>query len=259
MGLLDTVGTDLVNHCVNDIAVMGALPMFFLDYIGHSDLEPEGIAEIISGFSNACQANCLALIGGETAQMPGIYPPGHFDLVGFIVGKATSAGLLTGEKIADGDVIVGFPSTGLHTNGYSLARKVFEGDCLNDEYSGKSLGQLLLEPHRSYLTEVKWLMENIELHGMAHITGGGIAGNLIRVLPEGLDAYVEKATAPRPLIFDLIAESGVAEDEMYRVFNMGFGYLAIVEKESVQSVLERFDDAYVAGRIEKGEHTVHVI
>ena len=259
MGIFDTVGKDLVNHCVNDISVMGAKPLFFLDYIGHSDLEPENIAEIVSGFSDACCQNKMALIGGETAQMPGIYPDKTFDLVGFIVGKTDEDKLLTGERIVAGDVVVAFPSNGLHTNGYSLARKVFEKDDWTDLYDGKSLGAMLLEPHTSYLNEVEWLLENTDVHGMAHITGGGVPGNLVRVLPKNLDGLIKRNSAPRPRIFDLIQERGVDEQEMFRVFNMGFGYLTILSESDAEKVLANLPTSFIAGRIEDGQGLVKLI
>ncbi len=213
----------------------------------------------MEGFSKACRANGVALIGGETAQMPGIYPKAGFDIVGFIVGKACSDGLLTGDRIVDGDCIIGFPSNGLHTNGYSLARKVFEERDWNERIDDITLGELLLMPHISYLEEVIWLKTHTQLHGMAHITGGGLAGNLIRVMPEGLKAIIHKDAAPRPRIFDLIMSAGVEEKEMWNVFNMGFGYLAVLPFEDAKRAMDELQGCFIAGDIHKGERAVELI
>jgi len=239
-----TVGQDLVNHCVNDILVQGARPLFFLDYLGTSALEPKVFEDIISGFCKACKENGAALLGGETAEMPGLYPDGEYDLVGTIVGTVERKKLITGKKIRKGDVLIGLPSTGLHTNGYSLARKViFEmaGKKLSDLVPGTktTFEKALLAIHKSYLHPMLKLMKKVDVHGMAHITGGGLYDNVPRVLPKGVDARFDRAAWKVPPIFRFIQEAGeVDREEMYRVFNMGIGMVVMVGEKDVEMAMQ---------------------
>lgn len=224
----DTVGADLVAHCVDDILVCGARPLFFLDYIALGAMDAEQAVEVVRGVAAGCQAAGCALIGGETAAMPGFYAPGEYDLAGTIVGVVERDRLITGAAIAAGDVVIGFPSAGLHTNGYSLARHVFEGIDLNASVPalGRSLGDELLQPHRSYLADVMPLLDERLVTGMAHITGGGLVDNLPRVLPEGLAVTLDATTWQILPIFRLIQERGtIPWAEMLRVFNVGLGFL----------------------------------
>jgi len=239
-----TVGQDLVNHCVNDILVQGATPLFFLDYLGAASLEPKVFEDVISGFCKACKENGAALLGGETAEMPGLYPKGEYDLVGTIIGTVERKKLITGQKIKKGDVLIGLPSTGLQTNGYSLARKViFEtaGKKLDDLVPGTktTFEKALLAIHKSYLNPVLAVMEKINIHGMAHITGGGLYDNVPRVLPDNVDAVFDRTTWKTPAIYEFIEEAGkVDHEEMYRVFNMGIGYVLMVGKKDVEQTLK---------------------
>lgn len=237
----DTIGQDLVNHCVNDIAVCGAEPLFFLDYMAFGKLDPVVASEIVKGFSIACKENGCALIGGETAEMPGVYQIGDYDLSGTIVGIVEKAKIIKGEKIFRGDVLIGIPSSGLHTNGYSLARKVIlEKYNLTDKVPPlkKSIGEELLTVHRSYLQLIKTLKSKIEVKGMAHITGGGIIGNTKRILPEGLKLKIDWSQWNVPPIFKLIQQAGeISDEEMREVFNMGIGLVIIVSKNEVETTL----------------------
>lgn len=228
----DTVGIDLVNHCVNDILCCGAEPLFFLDYIALGKLMPQKVEKIVSGLAQACRQAGCALIGGETAEMPGIYHGDDYDLAGFIIGVVEKKNILNGSNIAPDDVILGLPSSGLHTNGYSLVRRVFEIDQdpapLKISYPelGRSLGEELLEPHRCYYPQLKQALPMIK--GLAHITGGGIAGNLSRILPDGLGAHIDKSAWTILPIFKFIQKQGkIEEKEMYRVFNMGIGMIVV--------------------------------
>lgn len=226
----DTVGIDLVNHCINDIFTCGADPLFFLDYIAMGKLVPQQVENIVGGLARACSDAGCSLIGGETAEMPGMYVPGDYDLAGFIVGAVERSRVITGRTIEAGDTIVGLPSSGLHTNGYSLARKIFgmKLDKLETYYTelGCTLGEALLEPHICYYPILKSSLPVIK--GLAHITGGGIPGNLPRILPRGLGARINKKTWKVPPIFTLIQKKGhVDEKEMFRVFNMGMGMLVV--------------------------------
>ncbi len=267
MNVLNTVGQDLVNHCVNDILTLGAKPLFFLDYVGYSDIEPDGITKIVEGLSIACSANGVSLIGGETAQMPGIYNPGEFDLVGFIVGTAFEDELITGDNITPGNKLIALLSNGLQTNGYSLARKVllddgrFKIDDRPEILDGKSIGEALLAIHPSYLRPIEKLMPNFEIKGMAHITGGGLRGNFRRILPGNCDAIFDVSTLPAPPIFELIRREGEIEmDEMFDVFNMGAGYVIAVEGEdsvgAVETLAQNDVSAVVCGEIIKGNRNV---
>jgi phosphoribosylformylglycinamidine cyclo-ligase len=234
----DTVGADLVNHCVNDIAVLGAQPLFFLDYIGAEKLEPRVFHQLLSGFTKACRAAGCALIGGETAQLPEMYRKGEYDLAGCIVGVVDRSKMIDGSRIRPGDVVLGLPSNGLHTNGYSLARKVLF-DKLRLKPGSKipglkhSLGEELLRVHKNYQPLIAKLPPGM-IHGLAHITGGGLIDNLPRVLPESCDAVIETKSWRVPPIFEFLERQGkIDRAEMYQVFNMGIGMVAIVsEKDS---------------------------
>ncbi len=240
----NTVGQDLVNHCVNDILVQGAHPLFFLDYLGAAALDPKVFEAVVGGFCKACKENGMALLGGETAEMPGLYPNGEYDLVGTVVGTVERKKLITGKKIKKGDVLIGLPSTGLQTNGYSLARKViFEkaGKKLSDLVPGTktTFEKALLAIHKSYLNPVSAVMKKVDIHGMAHITGGGLYDNVPRVLPDNVDAVFDRATWKIPPIFKFIEEAGqVDHEEMFRVFNMGIGYVMMIGKKDVEQTLK---------------------
>lgn len=239
-GVFDTIGQDLVNHCVNDILVQGAIPQFFLDYIGVGKLDPDHIQAVISGLVKACCENGCALIGGEMAEMPGIYQVGDFDLVGTIVGCVDKEHLLPADRICAGDVLIALPSSGLHTNGYSLARRiVFEKLGLNiDSYvaeCGKSVAELLLSIHLSYLPLLRPWLQDSRLHGLAHITGGGIAGNLKRIIPNGLQAVIERSSWEIPQLFRWLQNAGgISDAVMQEAFNLGIGMVAVIDKTFVE-------------------------
>lgn len=239
-GRYDTVGRDLVNHCVNDIAVCGARPLFFLDYYGVGTLDPDTAEAVVQGFATACSANGCALVGGEMAEMPDVYGEDDFDLVGSIVGVVDKAALLQGEAVRPGDVLLGLPATGLHTNGYTLARTVlFEAYDVDDRppaLEGASVGEALLRVHRSYLPAIQALLHDDLAQGLAHITGGGLPGNLARILPAGCAAAVDYEAWTRPPLFSLIQEQGaVPEADMRRTFNLGVGLVAVVRPEAVEA------------------------
>ena len=252
----DTVGSDIVNHCVNDILCCGAKPLFFLDYIAMGKLMSEQVEVIVAAIAKACQEVGCSLVGGETAEMPGIYFEGSYDLVGFIVGVVEKSNIIDGSTIAEGDMILGLPSSGLHTNGYSLARKTFgvenNPSCLNRFYPelGKTLGEELLQIHRCYY---QWLEPVLPLvKGLAHITGGGFIGNIPRILPEDLAAHLHKDSWDIPPVFKLIQEKGnVEEAEMYRVFNMGIGMVLICSRQVVTEVTVTSPQARIIGEIVK--------
>jgi phosphoribosylformylglycinamidine cyclo-ligase len=245
----DTVGADLVNHCVNDILVHGAEPLVFLDYLATGRLDPDVAALIVSGMGRACEANGCALIGGETAEMPGFYQDGEYDLAGFIVGAVDRPNLIDGRGIAPGDRLIGLTSTGLHTNGYSLARRILF-DVLGlgvDSFVpevGDTVAGALLRTHRSYLASMRPLLERKLVKGMAHITGGGIPGNLSRILPPGTDARVRRGTWTIPPLFSFLQKAGqVSDDEMFRAFNMGIGMIVAVGSEHADIALGELKDA----------------
>ncbi len=254
----NTIGQDLVNHCVNDIAVCGAEPLFFLDYMAFGKLDPVVAAEIVKGFSIACKENGCALIGGETAEMPGVYQIGDYDLSGTIVGIVEKSKIIKGESITSGDVLIGIPSTGLHTNGYSLARKVIlDKYSLTDKVPSlkKTIGEELLTVHRSYLQLIRTIKNKIELKGISHITGGGIVGNTKRILPEGLKLKIGWNKWEVPAIFKLIQETGeISDEEMREVFNMGIGLIIIVSKNEVEATFklcsELNENPIVIGEVE---------
>jgi len=231
----DSIGQDLVNHCVNDIAVCGAKPLFFLDYYATGKLNPDKAASVIKGFSIACKENDCALIGGETAEMPGLYEENDFDVSGTIVGVVDKSKIIDGKKIKKGNLLIGFPSNGLHTNGYSLARKVLlEKYSVNDfiEELNSTLGDALLKIHKSYLSLISILKDNIDVKGFSHITGGGIVGNTKRIIPDGLDILIHWGNWEMPAIFKLIQHTGnISNDEMHKVFNCGIGLIAVIAKE----------------------------
>jgi phosphoribosylformylglycinamidine cyclo-ligase len=231
----NSIGHDLVNHSINDILVQNARPLFFLDYVASSQVQPEQIAAIVTGVAEACKAAGCALLGGETAEMPGVYLAGEVDLAGTIIGVVERGQIIDGSHIQAGDVIVGFPSTGLHTNGYSLARRVLDGldwETPRDEL-GESIGDALLTVHRSYIPAVEQLQQaGIDIKGLAHITGGGVIENPPRIFPEGIGATFQRGTWSEPPIFGLIQKlGGVSDAEMFRVFNMGLGMIAIISRE----------------------------
>jgi len=262
----DTVGQDLVNHCVNDILVQGATPLFFLDYIGASRFDPVVFKEVVSGLCKACKENGCALLGGETAEMPGLYPQNEYDLVGTIVGTVPRKQLVTGKKIKPGDVIIGLPSGGLQTNGFSLARKVILDQCglmPQDLLPGTryTVTEALLALHRSFLKPVTALMARVPVHGMAHITGGGFVDNIPRVLPGNCTAVINRSSWRVPTLFTFIERQGrVDRDEMYRVFNMGIGFCIVVRQKdatAAMALLSKMRQAPVLiGVIEKGPRKV---
>ena len=266
LGLHHTVGVDLVNHCVNDIAVQGATPLFFLDYLASGRLDAGVAEDVVTGLAEACRANGCALIGGETAQMPGFYSDGEYDLAGFIVGAVDRDKLVTGANIKAGDVLIGLPSTGLHTNGYSLARKLlFEvGGYKPTQYVTaikEKAGAALMKTHRSYLHVIQKLVTAGLTTGMAHITGGGITENLPRILPKSVTAQVELGSWPVLPIFEHLRQLGqVNEEEMMRTFNMGIGLIAAIPAAKftrAKNLLDRAEEKfYVIGRVAKGERRV---
>ncbi|MCZ7590708.1 MAG: phosphoribosylformylglycinamidine cyclo-ligase [Kiritimatiellae bacterium] len=262
-GRHNTVGQDIVNHCVNDILVQGAYPLFFLDYIGLGKISQHVMAQVIEGLCKACQENNCALIGGETAELPDLYPQGEYDLVGTIIGAVEKKKLITGKDIRAGDVLIGLPSSGLHTNGYSLARAVIfrkaQLEC-DDEFPGtkQSVADVLLAVHRSYLKPIRTLMKKTTIRGLAHITGGGFYDNLPRVLPKNVNAVVDRAAWTPSPVFQFIEDAGnVSADEMYRVFNMGIGMVVIVrpaDKTKALSTLRAAGESpVVIGEIENGK------
>ena len=263
-GRHDTVGADLVNHCVNDILVQGAEPIFFLDYLATGKLAPDVAESIVGGMAQACRDNSCALLGGETAEMPGFYNDGEYDLAGFIVGAVDRARLINGRAIAVGDVLVGVPSSGLHTNGYSLARRIVFDTLKLDVGSYVSelqltVGDALLEPHRSYLPFVQPLLEATRIKGMAHITGGGITDNLPRILPHGTAAVIDVSTWTVPPLFTWLRNAGdVPIDDMLRTFNMGIGLIIVVASDQAEPLISELAarggrDARVIGEVVPGE------
>ncbi|HXG57793.1 MAG TPA: phosphoribosylformylglycinamidine cyclo-ligase [Thermoanaerobaculia bacterium] len=265
MKVHDTVGYDLVCHCVNDILVQGARPLFFLDYFATGKLRPAVMTDVIRGMARACRENGCALIGGETAEMPGFYGDDDYDIAGFIVGVVDESKLLDGKAVREGDVLIGLPSAGLHTNGYSLARKILI-DKLGYDYQtvlpeiGK-IGEALLQPHISYLRPLLPLIDQRAIHALAHITGGGLTDNVPRVLPPGLDARIKLGSWPVLPLFRLLYEKGqVDRDEMLRVFNMGIGMVVIVEAGQVDAVSKHFTRIgqrfYFVGNVVKGSGKV---
>jgi len=265
-GVHDTVGRDLVNHCVNDILVQGASPLFFLDYIASGRLRPEVLAAVVTGLAAGCRENGCALLGGETAEMPGFYADGEYDVAGFIVGIVERPKLLDGSAVLPGDVLIGLPSAGLHTNGFSLARKIFfdvAGLGIDDTVKelGQTVGQLLLAEHKSYLKALSGSLA-AGVHALAHITGGGLTDNIPRVLPDRCAARIDRGSWAIPELFTYLSErGGVAEDEMFRTFNMGIGMVALVSEEQaveLEAHLDGLGESHARiGEVVRGDGGVH--
>jgi phosphoribosylformylglycinamidine cyclo-ligase len=259
------IGIDLVNHCINDIATSGAEPLFFLDYFATGKLRPQLLAEIVDGVAEACREAGTALIGGETAEMPGVYALGDYDIAGFIVGIVERENLIEQSQVSAGDLLVGLPSSGLHTNGFSLVRYLFKEEQLNAPMHGldRSLAETLLEPHRSYLAPLRLARGAVDLLGVAHITGGGLIENVPRCLPDGLGAEIDASTWELPPIFRLIESKGVREDEMWRTFNMGIGMVLVVRPDQAPELLRALDGSgpVVIGRVvaESGPERVRIV
>ncbi len=250
----DTVGIDAVAMCVNDILVQGAEPLFFLDYIAVGKLDPDRVAAIVKGVAEGCRQSGCALIGGETAEMPGFYPDEDYDIAGFAVGVADKSKILTGDKVAAGDVLIGLPSTGLHSNGFSLARRVLLPDeaaaAKYEESLGQTIGEAMLTPTRIYVKDILPLFGSVDIHGMCHITGGGLLENLPRVYAAELCARIDGSAWQRPAIFDLLQKRGdIPTMEMFRVFNMGVGYVIIVPAAEAAKVLAACPDGVVIGQM----------
>ncbi|MCX6004987.1 MAG: phosphoribosylformylglycinamidine cyclo-ligase [Chloroflexi bacterium] len=260
----DTVGIDLVNHCVNDILCCGASPLFMLDYIAAGKLMPHKVASIVSGLAQACKEVGCALIGGETAEMPGMYKASDYDLVGFIVGVVEKGRIIKGDNIVEGDMVLGLPSSGLHTNGYSLVRKTFgiDRDALQLKMVypelGRTLGEELLQPHRCYFRELQPVLEKIK--GLAHITGGGFVGNIPRILPQGVSVEIDRTSWHVPALFDLIQKQGcIKDDEMYCVFNMGIGMVVICGQLEAGQIMDAVPEARQIGKVVKTNGSERVI
>jgi phosphoribosylformylglycinamidine cyclo-ligase len=256
LGRYDTVGQDLVNHCINDILAQGARPLFFMDYIAMAKLDPQQVAEIVGGCAAACRAAGCALLGGETAEMPDVYHAGAFDLAGTIVGVVEHARMLP-RDLAAGDAILALPSSGLHTNGYSLARRVFGGryDERPSELGGQSIGEALLAIHRPYLAEITTLWQaDLPIHAIAHITGGGVYDNLPRVLPGGLGAAIQRESWDIPPIFELLLQQGqLSEREAFHTLNMGLGMLVVVPPDAAEAALRALPEARLIGKVVTGD------
>jgi phosphoribosylformylglycinamidine cyclo-ligase len=266
MKIHDTVGYDLVSHCVNDILVQGAKPLFFLDYFATGKLHPNVLVDVVRGMAQACRENSCALIGGETAEMPGFYSGDEYDIAGFIIGVVDEKNLITGANVREGDVILGLPSAGLHTNGYSLARKVLidhlglDYQTLLPEIGGK-IGEVLLQPHISYLKPLMPLIEERRIHALSHITGGGMTDNIPRILPDNLDARIKAGSWEVLPVFRYLFDKGnIDVEEMFRVFNMGIGMVVIISPDEVDAVVKRFDAVrqkyYFIGNVVKGSRKV---
>ncbi len=263
-GLHNTVGADLVNHCVNDILVQGARPLFFLDYFATGKLEPDVTASVVEGMARACRENGCVLLGGETAEMPDFYPPGEYDLAGFIVGVVDKAKVIDGKAIEPGDVVLGIPSNGLQTNGYSLARKLFfeignyKVDTFVDEL-GSTVGDALLATHQSFLPQIGPLLDTGLIKGLAHITGGGFLENIPRILPEGVSVEINRGTWPELPIFGMMQRLGnVSDQEMFRTFNMGIGMIAVVGAESTGRIQKLLKECYRIGTVLRGSGDVSI-
>lgn len=248
----DTIGIDAVAMCVNDILAQGAIPLFFLDYIACGKNDPAQIEAIVKGVADGCRQAGAALVGGETAEMPGFYKEGEYDIAGFAVGAAEKEDLINPENTKPGQAVIGIPSTGFHSNGFSLIRKVLKDEniSLNDEFNGETIGEALLRPTRIYAEEVKTLLENVKIAGISHITGGGFIENLPRALKKGLGMKIYRDSYEVPEIFKFIEEEGqIDHDEMYQVFNMGVGLAVIVDDADKEKVLDLIDDAFILGEV----------
>ena len=269
-GRYDTIGKDLINHCVNDILVQGARPLFFLDYFATGVLVPSVAADVVKGLAEGCRESGCALIGGETAEMPGLYQDGDFDLAGTVVGIVDRAKIINGRGIESGDAIIGLSSSGLHTNGFSLARRILlEGENALSLFEhlpliGKTLSEELLAVHRCYAPAILPLLADSDIKGMAHITGGGFYENIPRILPVDTSARIERRSWPIPPIFSLIQERGnVPESEMYRTFNMGIGMILVVPPDQAPMIAHRLNEAgesaYIIGNVHRGGHEVQIV
>jgi len=265
LGIHDTVGIDLVAMCVNDVIVLGADPLFFLDYYGCGQLDEDAATAVISGIAEGCRQSGAALIGGETAELPGMYDGEDYDLAGFCVGIVDKPAIIDGSDISPGDAVIGLMSSGLHSNGYSLARKILENSDLNpsSEWGNSTLGQTLLTPTRIYVSALQRLRASVAVRGIAHITGGGLPENLVRVLPPTVDAHIRTAAWQRPAIFDWLQQQGnVADSEMLRTFNCGIGMTVIVPADQASDALailnDEGDEAVLLGEIFSGSGQVHI-
>ena len=264
-GIHNTVGADLVNHCVNDILVQGARPLFFLDYFATGKLEPDVTASVVEGMARACRENRCVLLGGETAEMPSMYADGEYDLAGFIVGVVDKPKVIDGKSITPGDVVLGMPSTGLQTNGYSLARKLFfeVGGYTPDSYIdelGSTVGEALLATHASFLRPLEALLDTGVIKGLVHITGGGFLENIPRILPSGVAVEINRGTWPQLPIFGMMQRLGnVDEKEMFRTFNMGIGMIVVCTESDTDLVVKNLNESYVIGTVIEGDGTVELI
>jgi phosphoribosylformylglycinamidine cyclo-ligase len=268
-GVHDTVGRDLVNHCTNDILVQGARPLFFLDYVATGVLAPDVVVAVVEGIAQGCRENGCVLLGGETAEMPGFYTEGQYDVAGFIVGVVDREKVIDGSRVASGDLVLALPSAGLHTNGYSLARKLFfevAGYTVDTHLDalGMTVGEALLKPHLSYLRPLEGLLDTGVIKALAHITGGGLLENIPRVLPEGVGVRIERGSWPVLPVFKVMQEIGnVAEGEMFRTFNMGVGMVVICSPSDAETIRYHFDspgaDCFPIGRVVEGEREVKLI
>ena len=268
-GVHDTVGRDLVNHCVNDILVQGARPLFFLDYVATGSLTHDTVVSVVAGMAHGCRENGCVLLGGETAEMPGFYADGEYDVAGFIVGVVDRAKVIDGSRVEAGDVVLALPSAGLHTNGYSLARKLFfetAGHTADTHLDalGMTVGEILLKPHLSYLRPLEALLDTGAIKALAHITGGGLLENIPRVLPEGAGVEIERGSWPVLPVFEVMQEIGnVAESEMFRTFNMGVGMIVICSKADADAVSKHLDspaaNCYTVGRVVEGAREVKLV
>ncbi len=267
MGKHDTVGIDMVSHCTNDILVQGAKPLFFLDYIGAGRVTGDFFYPLLEGLAKACKAVGCALIGGETAEMPGVYRDGEYDLVGCMIGIVEKSQIITGSRIRKGDVLISIPSSGLHTNGYSLARKIFfevkglSPETPMQEFGGRAIGEVLLTPHREYASLLLPMRKSIDIKGLIHITGGGFQENIPRVLPKNVDAVIRMGSWDVPLLFRMIQEGGGIEGrEMHRTYNMGVGMVVVVSPKEADKALKylrkKGEDARIIGEIRSGNRTV---
>jgi phosphoribosylformylglycinamidine cyclo-ligase len=263
-GVHNTVGRDLVNHCVNDILVQGARPLFFLDYIATGKLSTDVVGSVIEGITNGCRENGCVLLGGETAEMPGFYQEGEYDIAGFIVGVVDREKIIDGKSIVAGDVLLALPSVGLHTNGYSLARKLFfdvsgyKTDTFLPELR-MTVGEALLQPHVSYLRPLEKILDTGMIKGLAHITGGGLTDNIPRILPEGTAVKIRKGTWPVLPIYELMRAIGnVSDAEMYRTFNMGVGMVIVCSREHVDSLKGQLEDCFEIGEVIEGNREVSI-
>lgn len=263
-GIHNTVGQDLVNHCVNDILVQGARPLFFLDYFATGKLQPDVTAAVVEGMARACRENSCVLLGGETAEMPDFYVAGEYDLAGFIVGVVDKRHVIDGKRITPGDVVLGLPSTGLQTNGYSLARKLFfeiagyKPDTFIDEL-GETAAEALLKTHASFLRPLEGLLDTGVVKGLVHITGGGFLENIPRILPEGVAVEIERGTWPELPVFGLMQRLGhVEQNEMFRTFNMGIGMIVVCSPGDKDAIREHLGTCYEIGRVTKGDRGVSI-